>query len=258
PFYENSMDALRDRFFLAVTGLHPSSMRCIGSFHTIYTPLSKLILDSDSATYYHSGLAQSKEGGDWIGVDLGVVREVREVNILQGRNSIDDVDYLDHATLEASADGKSWQPLIAELSKQYVIHWTGSPVNARYVRLRKLPSEKTSWVALRSFEVNPVTPENVGIAFDAPDRNAAVAALDLNPATSYQLNGTMTIDLTPGTSRCIILARDASLAITQLNAKGKTIATASHTTPFISFDVEKGATRLCISGSAEIFTISPL
>ncbi len=255
PFYENSMDALRDRFFLAVTGKCPTSVRCIGSFATINTPLSKLMLDGDPATYYHSGLSQSKKGGDWIGVDLGVVRDVREVNIVQGRNSVDDVDYLDHATLEASADGNTWQPLIAEMEKQYDIHWTGAPVKARYVRLRKLPSEKESWVAVRTFEVNPVTPDNVGISFEASRQEMAVMALDLNPCTSYQLNGTMTIDLTPGTTECVILARNASLAVTQLNAKGAVVTATSHTTPFISFAVEKGTTRLSISGRAEIYDI---
>lgn len=255
PFYENNMDALRDRFFKAVTGQHPSSVRCIGTFATLNTPLSKLMLDNDATTYYHSGLAQSKQGGDWIGVDLGVVRDVNEVNILQGRNSIDDVDYFDHATLEASADGRTWQPLIAEMEKQYDIHWQGEAVKARYVRLRKLPSEKESWVAVRTFEVNPVTPDNVGIVFTAPNRDAAVLALDKNPGTSCRLCGTMTIDVAPGTSQCTILARDASLAITQLNAKGTVIAARSFSDPFISFELENGTSRLSISGSAEIFDI---
>lgn len=258
PFYENNMDALRDRFFKAVTSQHPSSVRCIGSFATLNTPLSKLMLDNDATTYYHSGLSQSKQGGDWIGLDLGVVKDVREVNIVQGRNSVDDVDYFDHATLEASADGRTWQPLIAEMEKQYDIHWQGEAVKARYVRLRKLPSEKVSWVAVRTFEVNPVTPDNVGIGFTAPNRDAAVMALDKNPGTCYKLRGTFDLDVAEGTTRCVIFAKEASLAVTQLNAKGNVVAQSSHTTPFIDLDVAKGTTTLRIAGTAEIFEIIQL
>lgn len=258
PFYENNIDALRDRFFKAVTKKDPNSMRCVGSFPTLASTLGKLMFDNDSTTYYHSGLSQSKEGGDWIGVDLGVVKDVREVKILQGRNSIDDVDYFDHATLEASADGKSWQTLIADMQKQYIIHWQGNAVKARYVRLKKLPSEKVSWVAIRTFDVNPVTPDNVGVTFSASNRDAAVAALDLHPGTSYTLNGSMSVGINPGVSKCVIFAQDASVSVAQLNAKDVIVAQSSFTTPFIVVEIAKNVTSIRIDGKADIFEIVQL
>ena len=66
------------------------------------------MLDRDTTTYYTSGMAQ--KAGDWIGVDLRTIRDVSEISILQGRNSVDDVDYFDHAILEYSEDGKIWKP----------------------------------------------------------------------------------------------------------------------------------------------------
>ena len=48
-------------------------------------------------------------------------RNISDISILQGRNSVDDVDYFDHALLECSEDGTAWTPLSKELKKQYVI-----------------------------------------------------------------------------------------------------------------------------------------
>ena len=62
---------------------------------------------------------------------------LRKVHILQGRNSKDDTDFFDHAALEYSVDGKTWQPLLDDLRNQYDILWRGDPVQARYIRLRK-------------------------------------------------------------------------------------------------------------------------
>ena len=45
------------------------------------------------------------------GADLGCVRQVSEVRILQGRNSVDDVDYFDNTVLEYSVDRKEWKAL---------------------------------------------------------------------------------------------------------------------------------------------------
>ena len=112
------------------------------------------MLDRDTTTYYTSGMAQ--KAGDWIGVDLRTIRDVSEISILQGRNSVDDVDYFDHAILEYSEDGKIWKPLTEELKQQYIIQWQGEAVKARYVRLRRLDSKRTNYASIRSFEVNPL------------------------------------------------------------------------------------------------------
>lgn len=135
PFYENAMDDMSAGFFTRLTGDVPASYKGIGTFANVRTTLSKLMFDNDSTTFYTSGVAQKE--GDWTGADLGRVRDVEEVRILQGRNSVDDVDYFDHAVVEYSEDGKTWTPLTGELEKQYVINWSGEPVRARYVRLKR-------------------------------------------------------------------------------------------------------------------------
>ncbi|MEI3340958.1 MAG: discoidin domain-containing protein, partial [Coprobacter fastidiosus] len=80
---------------------------------------TKLMLDNDTTTYYTSGIAQKAR--DWIGVDLRTIREVSEISILQGRNSIDDVDYFDHAVLEYSENGNNWKALTGELNNMLFI-----------------------------------------------------------------------------------------------------------------------------------------
>lgn len=106
------------------------------------------MLDRNDSTYYTSAVSQ--QAGSWIGVDLREARPVREIRILQGRNSVDDVDYFDHATLQYSVDGKEWHTLIPEVEKKYEIEWKGKEVQARYVRLMRLNSERRNYAAVRS------------------------------------------------------------------------------------------------------------
>ena len=98
PFYENAMDDLGVMFFESLSGERSSVMYGMGSFNNSFSTQTKLMFDNDSTTYYTSGVAQSK--GSWIGVDLGSVIPVKEIFILQGRNTEDDVDYFDHAALQ--------------------------------------------------------------------------------------------------------------------------------------------------------------
>ena len=153
PFYENAMDDMLDGFYRRIAGRGPFSYTSIGSYPNSGTVSGKLMFDDDSTTFYTSAYGQRT--GDWIGVDLGIVRGLREINILQGRNSVDDVDYFDMATLEASKDGNLWYPVIDTIDHQYIINWEGRGIDARYVRLRKLESDKTNWCAVRTFSVNP-------------------------------------------------------------------------------------------------------
>lgn len=81
PFYENAMDDMSAGFFTRLTGDVPASYKGIGTFANVRTTLSKLMFDNDSTTFYTSGVAQKE--GDWTGADLGRVRDVEEVRILQ-------------------------------------------------------------------------------------------------------------------------------------------------------------------------------
>lgn len=255
PFYEHAMDDMAHGFLMQLSGEVPTDYRGIGSFASAATILTKQMFDRDTTTYYTSGMAQ--KAGDWIGVDLRTVREVREVAILQGRNSTDDVDYFDHAVVEYSADGKAWKPLTGELDRQYVIRWEGEPVEARYVRLRRLDSERTNYASVRSFEVNPLRPELLGFRLEADEPQQAVRAFDLDPATSYTNRATLAFEIPDGTTAYTLLLGPLSAPVRfiQLSADGTPLAQTAVETPFRRIEVATGASEVRIEGPAEIFEI---
>ena len=260
PFYENTMDRLADKFFHTLTSQQPTTLKGVGSFPTLRTTQSKLMFDGDTATYYHSGKAQSREGGEWFGADLGSVKDVWEINIQQGRNSIDDVDYFDHACLEYSADGKAWNTLIANMQKRYDIHWQGESVKARYVRVRKLPSEKTNWVAVRIFEVNPPKQAALNFSIIADDAKAALKAFDNHPGTSYTNTGALSFTIPAGTKAYTILAKlnpEAPVVISQLDVKGNVIEKQEVASPFIKIAVANGTRTIKVDGKIELYEVIP-
>lgn len=255
PFYENVMDDLAGALYKKLTGGLPLSYRGIGSFGTTRTTQSKLMFDNDTTTFYTSGEAQGD--GDWIGADLGCVREVREISILQGRNSTDDVDYFDHAVVECSADGTQWQPLTDSLEKQYVINWTGESVEVRYVRLRKLPSTKSNWAAIRSFEVNPFRIGNLGFEINAEDREKALAAFDKNLGTSFVNEKTLSFIVPAKTSSCTLLLGQigSKVVLREFASDGMLVSATAIDTPFVQVDLHERAVRMELEGRIEVFEV---
>ena len=214
------------------------------------------MLDGNPATYYHSGASQAK--GHWAGIDLGRVKEVKEVKVLQGRNSKDDVDYFDNVILEYSADGKAWNALTGELAKTYEVCWKGEPVQARYLRIRKLESKKSNWLAIREFIVNPTTPESVGFKVEATDVEGAMAAFDHNPCTVYSNNGKLGFEVTPGTHSYTLLLKPAgALTATQYDAKGNVVGTQNIDQPFYQLEVAAKAAKVVLEGKTDVFEIIP-
>lgn len=259
PFYENMMDDMAHEFLHRLSGQVPKDYKGIGSFPNSGTIQTKLMLDNDSATFYTSGFAQ--KAGDWIGVDLRAVRAVSEVSILQGRNSKDDVDYFDHAQVEYSADGRNWTALTGELDKQYVISWKGAPVQARYVRIKRLESKRTNYASVRSFEVNPVRPENLGFTIQADAPQKAVWAFDSNLATSYHLEKSLSFGVEGGVKSYILLTNklEAPVQCRLLDEQGKVVAQQPISAPYtcIALPAGKSVARISLDGKAEIFEIVP-
>lgn len=152
PFYENAMDDMYMAAYKRSTGQVAPVFKGIGTYPSLSSTQSKLMTDGNDSTFYHSGAAQRPD--DWIGLDLRAPRQVSEIHILQGRNSVDDVDFFDHCQLEASLDGETWTPLTEPMTNQYEIRWQGeTPVEARYLRLRRLDSPRRNWTAVRTFDV---------------------------------------------------------------------------------------------------------
>lgn len=257
PFYENAMDDMAHGYLMKLLGDTPHDYKGIGSFGNSRTTLSKLMFDNDTATFYTSGISQKP--GDWIGVDLRSVRDVSEISILQGRNSVDDVDYFDHAILEYSADGKTWKPLTEELEKQYVINWTGEPVKARYVRLKRLESERKNYASVRSFDINPARVENIGFRLEADSAQQALYAFDKSLGTSYQNQGVLAFEVLPETKGYTLLLNQVSskdnVKFKQFKADGTLASETTIDSPFFKIEVADGVAKVQIEGKAEIFEI---
>lgn len=255
PFYERAMEGMLIEFFKNLTGTIPALYHGVGSYRNLSTMQPRLMLDNDTTTFYTS--AYSQADGDWIGVDLGMVRPVEKVIVHQGRNSVDDGDYFEHVILEASADGRNWTALSDSLQKTYIITYNGEAVPARYVRIKRLSSPKNSWAAVRSFRVNPVSAETVGLNIEALNPDAALLAFDANPATSATLDGTIAFDRAKEASNIIILAdsHSAPLTLEQYDAKGKLISTSSVAGAYASVNILPAAARLRLTGNAKIFEL---
>lgn len=256
PFYEKVMEDMSEAFYERLTGGKPAVQRPVGSYPSVYTTQSKNMLDADTLSFYHSGVGQKT--GDWIGLDLGKVMPIWEVELKQGRNATDDVDYFDHAILECSTDGQTWHPLIADLRKQYDIRWTGQGVRGRFVRLRKLPSEKTNWLAVRSFKVNPVSVSSLGLDVRSGQGEAPIRAFDEQPLTSFHLAGTLSFSVPKHARRYVLLLKlpeNQTVKVRQHDKKGRVVAEAAVNSSFCQFDVVKKAARLSIEGNAEIYEI---
>lgn len=260
PFCERAMDGMAAAFYRRVAGRSPYSYTAIGSFANSGTVSGKLMFDDDSTTFYTSAYAQ--QTGDWIGVDLGLVRGLREIEILQGRNSVDDVDYFDRTVLETSKDGQIWYPVIADtLERQYVIRWQGRGVDARYVRLRKIESDKTNWAAVRTFSVNPVRPDSLGFDMQAQDRDRAVYAFDNNPYTYYTLDGDLSFGIiredSTGTDveKVLLLRPRLEVTVTQYAADGSVAGRLSTEEPYCRLTLSPDAVRVKIEGDTDIFEI---
>lgn len=258
PFYELAMADLADAFYHKIANKKSLAEQAVGSYPNLKTTLTRLMFDNDTTTYYTSTVGQKT--GEWIGVDLGEVKPVREVRILQGRNSADDVDYFDHAALEYSANGQEWKPLIADLQKVYNVHWTGQEVSAHYIRLRKLPSEKKNWVSIRTFEVNPVKTSQLGFELKAPKDSHAILAFDNRPTTAYAHSGVMSFGVKKGVKSYTLLLKlpaGGTMTLRMFNHQGKVVAEQAITTDFYQFSVDKNITKIELNGTANIFEIIP-
>ena len=242
PFYERTMDGLVMRYYESCTGNKASTLAPCGSYVSLRAPQSKYMFDNDPETYYHSGQGQRTD--DFVGVDMGIVRPVREVLIVQGRNSTDDVDYFDHAIVEYSLDGETWHALTDEFEGVYDIRWKGEPIEARYVGLRKLPSSKRNWLAIRAFEINPVTPDRF--------------AEDGNPFTKIDVEGDVRFDIAAGTTLCQLLIGDytADARYRVLNAEGEAIAEQAITSAYQHIALDAQAAAIELSGVESLYEIA--
>ncbi|MDE7411354.1 MAG: discoidin domain-containing protein, partial [Paramuribaculum sp.] len=250
-----SLDDMVYHFLYKLTGIRPAIYKGIGTYPNLRTSLSKLMLDNDTTTYYTS--ANSQGAGDWIGVDLGELRPVEEIIVHQGRNSVDDVDYFDNVALEYSTDGRQWIALTDSLPKTYIVTWEGAPVEARYVRLKRLDSDKKNWASVRSFKVNPPSAKRIPLNVTASDAQGALLAFDSNPMTTFDSKDSISFDRKSKADKLIILGTELTPAFTllQLDSKGNTIAQTPVNTAYSTIAIEPAAVRFTLRGNGKLAEI---
>ncbi len=116
-----------------------------------YTP--DLMTDGDDSTFFwtHGDLntaAGNKTG--YFGVDLGQVIEVKNVYVATG---VGGGDVLQSCIVEYSTDTKQWTTLHTGTCAEE-LYLQNLSVQARYVRVRSADKGSTTWIKIRTFEVN--------------------------------------------------------------------------------------------------------
>lgn len=153
---------------------------------------------------------------------------------------------------------KTWKALTGELDKQYIIHWQGAPEKARYVRLKRLDSKRTNYASVRSFDVNPLRPENMGFSLEADSLDKAIYAFDNNLATSYKSTKALTFGVKENVKAYTLLMNrlSAPLKCIQLDKKGKVVSETMIETPFARIELtNKSVAKIRLEGAAEVFEI---
>ncbi|MBQ8355706.1 MAG: beta-N-acetylglucosaminidase domain-containing protein [Oscillospiraceae bacterium] len=121
---------------------------------------ARKMFDGDEGTYAQWNVIQRKD--DYFGVDLGVVKTVTDISIVQA-NSDTHHDYFHKAVLEYSADGRTWTQLGDRYNDTYRIELDGLNIQARYVRLRLAEmgtaTKPDYWTHVREFTVNRAKPD---------------------------------------------------------------------------------------------------
>ncbi|MCD7816991.1 MAG: beta-N-acetylglucosaminidase, partial [Bacteroides sp.] len=162
------------------------------------------------------------------------------------------------AALECSVDGRTWVPLIGELTKQYVIRWQGEPVKARYVRLKRLDSDRKNYASIRTFDVNPVRIDNLGFKLEMEQPQQAVYAFDQNPGTSCRVTQNLSFEVPQGVKGYTLLMGKlpVPLKFKQFDKKGSLVSETSVSSPFFKVELTNDeVSKVSIEGNAEIFEI---
>lgn len=256
PFYENAMDGMATAFFQRQTGNKPAMYHGVGSYPNLRTTQAKLMLDGDTATYYTS--ANSQGNGDWIGLDLLEAKPVSDIAIRQGRNSVDDCDYYESAVLESSVDGRNWIKLRDIEPGTYIINWHEDvPVMARYVRLRRLDSNRTNWASVRTFDINPINHTTLGLNVVSADPFASLKAFDTNTTSFYPLVGDIAFDRRKNADVLVILSSSPATPFTvmQYDAKGREISRRKVDSAYSDIKLLPSATRIVINGRTDIYEL---
>lgn len=109
--------------------------------------------DGDDATFFWTAGNLNTAAGNktgYFGVDLGKIIDVKNVYVATG---VGGGDTLRNGIVEYSADGEKWIILHqGECGEEVFLQ--GLSIQARYIRMRATDLEDTTWIKVRTFEVN--------------------------------------------------------------------------------------------------------
>ena len=157
PFATDLMDYVSDEIvpLLNPGGLNkePTFYAVLGGREMEASAESDKMFDGNPETFAAFGVNQ--KAGDYFGIDLGTVKELNSVHVLQGRTASHH-DYFHKAVLECSVDGQHWTALTEKVNS-HDIQVSDLSLAARYVRLRLLETgygnKADYWTDVREFTV---------------------------------------------------------------------------------------------------------
>ena len=160
PFATDLMDYVTDEIvpLLNPGGLskEPTFYAVLGGKEMQASAESDKMFDGNPETFAAFGVNQ--KAGDYFGIDLGTVKELNSVHVLQGRTASHH-DYFHKAVLECSVDGQHWTALTEKVNS-HDIQVSDLSLAARYVRLRLLETgygnKPDFWTDVREFTVETV------------------------------------------------------------------------------------------------------
>jgi len=168
-------------------GLHAQRATAMTSLSQYQANAPANMTDGDLSTFFWSNRAALPN--DYVGVDLGQVREIRSVNILMSKSG-SPTDYIRQGALEISTDGTQWTGVGSFSNTPEIAASLPAETMARYVRLRATGAQDT-WVVVREFTVTgPGTTGPVASGGPAPAAGSSLAnAVDGDLNTSYTASG---------------------------------------------------------------------
>ena len=126
----------------------------------------------------------------------------------------------------------------------------------RFVRLLRLDSPKQNWASVRTFEVNPAKPGNLGFQIQAADPQAAVDAFDKDVQSFYRCEGTLSFGLAEGSRSLTLLTGDGGgFTVKQFDKDGNEILSSTRSGAFTSVELAPETAGVAIDGTADIYEI---
>ena len=157
---------------------------------------ARKMFDGDENTYAQWNVIQQLD--DYFGVDLGVVKPVTDISIVQA-NSDTHHDYFHKAVLEYSEDGRTWTQLGDRFNDTYRIELDGLDIQARYVRLRLAEvgtaTKPDYWTHVREFTVNREKPDGDRVYTNVEDYARQPLTIE---GKELSLSGLKGVTLQPG------------------------------------------------------------